>query len=370
MHEKTRRLKHVATTLNVGTSTIVSYLAEQGIEVENKPTTKISGEQFELLIKAFFSASLQKTNAGELNVGTITENKANQSYELHKTNISTNIGIKVGSKMIKDNSYDHKDYNPADFITDDTPRILYKYRCWGEGFPYHQKLILENELFFSAPAKFNDPFDVSIPFRFDLLCVDEKERYCLDLANQFYPNLSLTKRKLKALEIGESSLFNDGSSLRALEEIRNNVGIVSLSKNRSNILMWSHYANSHKGICIGFNAKKLLNEVQCRLDEVSYSEDYPILKYILPQHEEVTKLLVTKSSFWQYEEEYRLIKANFPNKEIKLSYEVFEEVILGCQMPNDEKKALKNLISKKYKYVKILEAVQDKYQFKLTFTET
>ncbi|MEJ8803267.1 translation initiation factor IF-2 [Pontibacter sp. H249] len=67
--ETTRRLKQVATTLNIGTSTIVDYLSAKGFDVENKPTTKITAEQFNMLAKEFASSMQDKQEAEELNIG-------------------------------------------------------------------------------------------------------------------------------------------------------------------------------------------------------------------------------------------------------------------------------------------------------------
>ncbi|WP_276498855.1 translation initiation factor IF-2 [Pontibacter litorisediminis] len=67
--EKTRRLKQVATTLNIGTSTIVDYLSAKGFEVENKPTTKITAEQFNMLAKEFAASMQEKQEADEIHIG-------------------------------------------------------------------------------------------------------------------------------------------------------------------------------------------------------------------------------------------------------------------------------------------------------------
>ncbi len=67
--EQTRRLKQVATKLNIGTSTIVDYLSAKGFDVENKPTAKITAEQFGMLAKEFASSMQDKIEAEELNIG-------------------------------------------------------------------------------------------------------------------------------------------------------------------------------------------------------------------------------------------------------------------------------------------------------------
>ena len=67
--EKTMRLKQVATTLNISTSTVVDFLGGKGFDIENKPTSKITSEQFNMLMKAFESSVQAKIEAAELNIG-------------------------------------------------------------------------------------------------------------------------------------------------------------------------------------------------------------------------------------------------------------------------------------------------------------
>jgi len=67
--EITKRLKQVATHFNIGTSTIVDYLSAKGFDVENKPTTKITADQFGMLTKEFASSRQDKQEAEELNIG-------------------------------------------------------------------------------------------------------------------------------------------------------------------------------------------------------------------------------------------------------------------------------------------------------------
>jgi hypothetical protein len=47
----------------------------------------------------------------------------------------------------------------------DIPPLLFKYRDWDNN--HHKKCLTDTEIFFSPPASFNDPFDCSIPFRYE-----------------------------------------------------------------------------------------------------------------------------------------------------------------------------------------------------------
>ncbi len=67
--EKMFRLSQVARKLNVGTATITEHLATKGFEIENKPNTKISMEQFNMLAKEFKSSALDKEEASGLRIG-------------------------------------------------------------------------------------------------------------------------------------------------------------------------------------------------------------------------------------------------------------------------------------------------------------
>ncbi|MFN3403382.1 MAG: translation initiation factor IF-2 [Cytophagaceae bacterium] len=67
--EKMMRLSQVARKLNVGLSTITEHLAAKGFEIENNPNSKISIQQFNLLMKEFESSALEKKEASGLTIG-------------------------------------------------------------------------------------------------------------------------------------------------------------------------------------------------------------------------------------------------------------------------------------------------------------
>jgi translation initiation factor IF-2 len=67
--EKTMRLSQAARKLNVGTPTIVAFLVEKGIEVENKPHAKITLDQFNILAKEFAGAAMDKEEASGIAIG-------------------------------------------------------------------------------------------------------------------------------------------------------------------------------------------------------------------------------------------------------------------------------------------------------------
>jgi len=67
--EKMMRLGQVARKLNVGISTIAEHLANKGFKIDNKPNTKITVEQLNILSKEFASSAMDKEEALGLTIG-------------------------------------------------------------------------------------------------------------------------------------------------------------------------------------------------------------------------------------------------------------------------------------------------------------
>lgn len=103
------------------------------------------------------------------------------------------------------------------------------------------------------------------------------------------------------------------------ETLSNKIRITCFTNKNDNILMWSHYANKHNGICVKYDlkdCKELLystfpvvysskrpsiskNEILISSSETKVNEDKLLLLLI--------KSLLTKSDEWKYEEEWRCI---------------------------------------------------------------
>lgn len=153
----------------------------------------------------------------------------------------------------------------------------------------------------------------------------------------------------------------DKAELRQLKEETNSMmGALCFSRSSDNPVLWSHYADRHGGICLGFDIRDdWAHEVEYqgrRLQEIE--------KEFLEDESEILgrKLLTTKFEHWSYENEVRMI--------LKLEDAVYEdgfyffpfcdglrlrEVIAGvrCDMPLDK---LAQKLSAKDKDVEISKA--------------
>ena len=134
--------------------------------------------------------------------------------------------------------------------------------------------------------------------------------------------------------------------ISSLNTLADKVPVLCLSAKSDNILLWSHYANSHRGYCIEYRAKRIDAE------NVIYKPDAPTIKIkeLLPTEFEdyqsitgckIKKALLTKLIDWKHENEYRFILFNAvkttPIDEFRcmLPYEpdFIESIIFGSRMP-------------------------------------
>lgn len=80
--------------------------------------------------------------------------------------------------------------------------------------------------------------------------------------------------------------------------------IFSSSKDYDNPLLWAHYANSHKGFCVGYN-KSDIEKISDLLQDINYASKLYNLNTNEPN--KIENLLFTKSDKWHYENECRAL---------------------------------------------------------------
>ena len=132
---------------------------------------------------------------------------------------------------------------------------LFKFRAFNKS---SIELLVNRELWFANPDSLNDPFEC--PF-------DEEQWFSGIDGVADISKAELSKHKQRALKH-----FNA-------------LGICSFSRVRKNQLMWAHYADEHKGFCIGFREKALLdNEPVIKSVDVKYQADLPESKVINDFH--------------------------------------------------------------------------------------
>lgn len=114
-------------------------------------------------------------------------------------------------------------------------------------------------------------------------------------------------------------------------------GFLCFSRSYKSPVQWGHYAEKHKGICIGFDVPSV------DLHSIKYSDyrlgfDPSMVDTAQKEHDWLMSFFITKHSHWGYEQEERMILdldqleregdlyfASFAKAKIKVS-----KVIVGC----------------------------------------
>lgn len=221
-----------------------------------------------------------------------------------------------------------------------------------------------SQIYFHNPCKHNDPFDSKISCHTEYT---EKQwiKRCMQIHNT---NESIAKDLLK-YNIEKGKLHRKGKLIISdVSDIEDSAPLAScFSKEKDNILMWSHYADHHKGICLSFKAKNgtrtegfkhateyrlTVNSEQLPLYHIKYEKEKPRSVNLneLDQKENFETFLdflLTKSPCWEYEKEYRLISID--NKNIKyFKKEELEGIILGLKINYFDAYMVYNIIEKNY----------------------
>lgn len=244
---------------------------------------------------------------------------------------------------------------------------IYKYSSMESAI----KIINKGSVLLNEPSKFNDPFDSKI-----VISEEDKEK-CLELIYNYnlfvifedFVNrndlklhgiqrlligfvrleVSCIKKMIKkrkkyekipffnkikkyfmnvsedyAESIAESKNKFYNETIPKIIEIYNKARISCFSKRNDSILMWSHYANSHSGVCFEFEEDRPF------FKEVNYSDDkvkldiYSAIQRVLASSylgeqlsytdKEFSKIMLEpffcKSKDWEYEQEIRCLLSN------------------------------------------------------------
>jgi Protein of unknown function (DUF2971) len=278
------------------------------------------------------------------------------------------------------------------------PFKLYRFRTFND-----RSLagLTNRELFFSAPERFNDPFDS----QFDLIDEDA------DRLERIARIRSLESRGLAPLgsaRKAESLYDQPGYAFERPDEtprdeyrrrrdefrlILSQLGIACFSEPPDSILMWSHYSEQHKGFCLEFSDLRNHLPADVSFQQVYYRKDMPSLSVarrawadlerilqanqgksfaelaeILRRAESsarlaaaglvVTEAIASKHTNWAYEREWRAIVKR-PNCVIQYSPQALTTVIFGMRAPIDQRKAIsKALTGPEWAHVQFAEAVR------------
>lgn len=211
-------------------------------------------------------------------------------------------------------------------------------------------LLSDCRLYHSSPSQFNDPFeckpyfrrvlnpDNSKTLRKHLIRIAKKEGNSNKDAEAFASKQMQNPKKLNT--VIQQSVNGTLADLR----------ICSFTTIKENLLFWSHYADSHKGICIEFDATRLpfLGAFKVR-----YTHNYPEAEFPPSCFENTFVPALTKSVDWAYENEYRTILVPYaknqpPNdgRSFLLERKAIKNIYLGARIDQKAKELVSNATDK------------------------
>jgi Protein of unknown function (DUF2971) len=245
----------------------------------------------------------------------------------------------------------------------------------------------------SSPLAFNDPFDMKLEEALGLEITEFAEAlgpavfeflsgeidYTQVRNSKLGATVILFNRQLKTLTKAE--LYKRKSAMSSMpvkeifkfdvlqqqhddliDHIQNNFrgsGVFCTSKNKNSLLMWSHYADHHRGAVFKFIPDEMRDSALLISKPVRYTRERPLIyrtpedlirnAIMMPLFESVKQmtenLIYTKSVEWQYEEEYRLVIPRFipagkTNEMLSFYPEELVAVYFGCRIDEQQKQEL------------------------------
>jgi len=256
------------------------------------------------------------------------------------------------------------------------PKTVYKYRDWSNDF--HKKTLINMELFLASPALFNDPIDCKIPIAYYKLKDDPELtlKYFEGYVARHYPKQTESQRQSKVQElIKEGKYYKqewiEWQEQEQFRQLSDNYGIISFSQHKDNILLWSHYASSHTGYCIGFKSYELFFN-QSRFGnggKVMYEDELPVILPTEDLYQQLIKQIYTKSTVWSYEDEYRVTKSRASNQTVGFTQNEVAEIIIGSGMKESEAKSVVSICKCNFPEIPIFKTTVVPRTFKLDFKQ-
>ncbi len=242
--------------------------------------------------------------------------------------------------------------------------ILYKYRPLeskppGQIDPYTLRIIQNGEIFLAAPSSFNDPFDCRLRVS-ATATLSQIEKYFL-LRGVPAP---IVQQNIDLIRNGTRRPQDYvPSNLKAVSDLNR---VYCLSRESQNVLLWSHYAEDHTGVCIGISVCRHMRSLCIRLEprhiaplgphlagellpavRVRYRRKIPKPYNIFTgNHDQLKPFVLTKSKAWKYEREYRMIvpKSKVLVNPAILQHGQIDVVIFGCNCSASLQSQLLNVI--------------------------
>lgn len=223
----------------------------------------------------------------------------------------------------------------------DTDHTIYRYKY----LPFDEgslKVITEGTLKFTCPLEFNDPFDCWPSY--DPASIDNIIKLRPDLIKAAGKSEGLSPAKrLQRYGVYKANIRRSVESGEFVRALISGLGVFCVSRDPANILMWSHYAQHHRGFVVGFEISASTPNRYLDLMTplpITYQEKRPMLSWA--NGCDIEGYFLTKSEHWSYEKEERMLTNKMGPGIYTYSREHFLcSVIAGGRMRREDLMTLK-----------------------------
>jgi len=251
-------------------------------------------------------------------------------------------------------------------------KSLYRFHKIDTGsINFLEELFLNGKLYHALPTQFNDPFECRPHFNWpsNPNKVRDIRKRLIKVARD---NGSTKKEAEKIVSENMSKEgFVENIIYKAIQNTFRKMRICCFTKSKDNLLFWAHYADSHKGFCIEYDATIIPIKLAFK---VTYENEYPEVEYPRPEDARGLEPALIKSKDWEYENEYRTIyipeaQSSPPGDGISmlLPKNAIKNIYFGSDIEESNKKMILKLISKGPFNPQVWQASLSKSSFYLEF---
>lgn len=225
---------------------------------------------------------------------------------------------------------------------------------------------------------FNDPYDCRPIFHPDCVSTKEEIEGFIAFMRSLVPSDKQPAFEEDVRHMRDDPEFRAGVfrelERQAIEDTEKKWRLLCFGKSPFSHLLWSHYGDSHRGMCIEFDSN--VPPFSGAL-KVSYDSTYPRLKFAGAEPDTFAQVgLLTKADCWSYEDEYRLISAEVDGSIYPRSHHDYLEfpkaavkaVILGLKADPAKHEEARYLIRKFSPSTEFKLMVRDRASYELKIT--
>lgn len=250
---------------------------------------------------------------------------------------------------------------------DRPPMMLYKFlsnksEFFASGLV---ELLFHSRVFLSSRGSFNDPFDARVIVGDST--TEDFQRLKESVIEFGQTSMGATEAQLQNVASADPSAAA-GYFQTALEGSLEETGIYSMTAEIEAPLMWAHYANAHKGVCIAFAA--FTTDIQLRgALPVVYGSDHPKITNL--DYRQILDGLLHKGKDWLYEHEWRVVRPASANTFFDIDVRCVQALVLGARSDESTARTMRSMLEVRTRLglppVRLYRAIQQEGMYELAF---